>query len=59
MKPGAEPGQAVIFMPGKSKQDYKAFPTVSADETEYTHDALKLLVGLDLMGLTDKVLRKK
>ncbi len=58
VKPGAEPGQAIIFMPGKTKRDRLAFPTVSADETEYMQDGLKLLVGLEILGLTDKVLKR-
>ena len=56
--PGAEPGQAIIFMPGRSKEDYLAFPTVDAEETEYMHDALMLLKGLEILGLTDKVLKR-
>src|SRR3989339_792448 len=59
VKPGAEPGQAVIFMPGKTQDDYLAFPTVSREETEYMHDALMLLKGLEIMGLKEKVLGKK
>lgn len=59
VKPGAEPGQAIIFMPGKSQADYMAFPTVSVEETKYMKDALTLLQGLEIMGLTEKVLKKK
>lgn len=58
VKPGAEPGQAIIFLPGKRQEDYLAFPTVSREETEYMHDALMLLQGLEILGLTDKVLKK-
>jgi len=54
--PGAAPGQAIIFMPGSSKNDYFAYPTVSAEETGYLQDAFTLYKGLELMGLTDKVL---
>ncbi|MFZ3068755.1 MAG: hypothetical protein WA052_00360 [Microgenomates group bacterium] len=57
--PGALPGQAIIFMPGSSKADYLAFPTVSADETGYMQDAFTLFKGLELMGLTDKVLGRR
>lgn len=57
--PGAEPGQAIIFMPGKNNADYMAFPTVDAAETQYMQDALTLLKGLEILGLTDKVLKKK
>ncbi len=57
--PGALPGQAIIFMPGSSKTDYLAFPTVSADETGYMQDAFTLFRGLELMGLTDKVLGRR
>lgn len=58
VKPGAEPGQAIIFMPGKTQEDYLAFPTISREETEYMHDALMLLKGLEILGLKDKVLKK-
>lgn len=57
--PGALPGQAIIFMPGSNKTDYLAFPTVSADETGYMQDAFTLFRGLELMGLTDKVLGRR
>jgi len=57
--PGAEPGQAIIFMPGQSSSDYLAFPTVDAAETKYMQDALLLLQGLKILGLTDKVLNRK
>lgn len=57
--PGAEPGQAIIFMPGSSKDDYLAFPTVNADETGYMQDAFTLLKGLELLGITDKVLGRR
>jgi len=56
---GAEPGQAIIFMPGKGPADYLTFPTVSVGETEYMHDALMLLRGLEIMGIAEKVLGKK
>ncbi len=55
---GAEPGQAIIFMPGKTQADYLAFPTVNREETDYMHDALTLLQGLEILGLTDQVLKK-
>lgn len=55
---GAEPGQAVIFMPGKGPLDYSAFPTVSAEETEYMHDALMLLKGLEILGIKDRVMKR-
>lgn len=57
--PGADFGQAIIFMPGSSKNDYLAFPTVNAEETGYMQDAFTLLKGLELMGLTDKVLGRR
>jgi len=57
--PGAAPGQAIIFMPGSDKSKYLAFPTVSADETEYMQDAYTLLYGLEILGLTEQVLGKK
>jgi hypothetical protein len=57
--PGAEPGQAIIFMPGSNASEYMAFPTVDKDETEYMYDALTLLQGLSILGLTESVLGKK
>lgn len=57
--PGAEPGQAIIFMPGATKNEYMAFPTVNEDETGYMQDALTLLKGLEILGLTEQVLGKK
>jgi hypothetical protein len=57
--PGAEPGQAIIFMPGSNKNDYLAFPTVNADETGYMQDAFTLLKGLEILGLTEKVLGRR
>lgn len=57
--PGAEPGQAIIFMPGNNPSEYMAFPTVNKDETEYMHDALTLLQGLEILGLKEKVLTRK
>jgi hypothetical protein len=56
--PGAAPGQAIIFMPGSSKGEYLAFQTVSADETEYMQDAVTLLKGLEILGLTEQVLKR-
>ena len=57
--PGAEPGQAIIFMPGATKGEYMAFPTVNENETGYMQDALTLLKGLEILGLTEQVLGKK
>lgn len=62
--PGAEPGQAIIFMPGSTRNDYLAFPTVSAEETENMKDALTLLKGLEILertnpGIMAKVLKRK
>lgn len=59
VKPGAEPGQAIIFMPGDSQSDHMQFPTVNTAETEYMHDALLLYEGLRILGLTDAVMKKK
>ena len=53
--PGAEPGQAIIFMPGR----YMAYPTVNADETGYMQDAFTLKEGLRLLGITNKVLGRR
>lgn len=57
--PGASPGQAIIFMPGNSKSDYLAFPTVDAEETGYMQDAFTLMKGLEIMGLTEQVLGRR
>ena len=53
--PGSEPGQAIIFMPGK----YFAYPTVDADHTRYMQDAFTLMKGLEILGITDKVLGRR
>jgi hypothetical protein len=36
-----------------------AFPTVNADETGYLLDALTLLRGLEILGLTEQVMKRK
>lgn len=59
VKQGAEPGQAVIFMPGTKQSDYAAFPTVSREETEYMLDAFTLLKGLEIMEKSKPGLKKK
>lgn len=56
--PGSAPGQAIIFMPGSNKEDYFAYPTVDADETGYMQDAFTLLKGLEILGLTEQVMRR-
>lgn len=56
---GAAPGQAIIFMPGKTQADFMQFPTVCKEETEYMLDALMLLRGLNILGLTEKVMGRK
>lgn len=58
VKEGADPGQAVIFLPGKLQSDYTAFPTATFEETKYTEDALMLFKGLEILGLTDGIMRK-
>lgn len=57
--PGSVPGQAIIFMPGSGRNDYLAFPTVDVDETGYMQDAFTLLKGLEILGLTEQVLKRK
>ena len=64
VKKGAEPGQAVILMPGDIQAQYEAYPAVSREEAKYTLDALTLLKGLEIMevkrpGITKKVLGRK
>ena len=60
IKVGANPGQAIIFMPGRGPKDYNAFATANAEETEYMHDALMMLEGLKLLNLDPKrVLKRK
>ena len=49
--PGAEPGQAIILLPGKNKSDYLALPTAGIDESNYLPTALTLFIGL---GILDK-----
>lgn len=57
--PGAAPGQAIIFMPGTSKADYFAYPTIDAEETGYLQSAFTLMTGLELLGITDQVMGRK
>ncbi|HOX96583.1 MAG TPA: hypothetical protein PLI45_04360 [Candidatus Woesebacteria bacterium] len=52
--PGADPGQAIIFMPG----NYMAYPTIDAAETKLMQDSYKMLFGLEWLGITDQVLGK-
>ena len=59
VKPGSEPGQAIIFMPGRNRDEYMSFPTVNARETQDMHDALMLLKGLEILEKTKPGLRKK
>ncbi|OGD83896.1 hypothetical protein A2572_02980 [Candidatus Collierbacteria bacterium RIFOXYD1_FULL_40_9] len=59
VKPGAEPGQAIIFMPSKNKKGYMSFPTVNERDTEDMHDALKLLEGLNILGIKERVMKKR
>jgi hypothetical protein len=56
---GAPPGQAIIFMPGSSKEDYLAYPTNSIEETADMQGAFTLIKGLELLGITDKVLGRR
>jgi len=56
---GAPPGQAIIFMPGNNKEDYFAHATNSIDETGDMQEAFTLVKGLEILGLTDKVLGRR
>jgi hypothetical protein len=56
---GAPPGQAIIFMPGSSKEDYFAHPTNSVSETGDMQNAFTLMTGLEILGLTDQVLSRR
>jgi hypothetical protein len=57
--PGAEPGQAIIFLPGSNRFEYDAFPMSSAEDAGYMKDALTMKMGLDVLGLTDKVMGRR
>ncbi len=57
VSPGAIPGQAMVFMPGKGKKDYMAFPTTNPDESDYIPKALTILSGIDLLGYTPRQLK--
>jgi hypothetical protein len=60
VKVGANPGQAIIFMPGKGPKDYKTFATANVEQTEYMQDALMILEGIKLLKLDPKsVLKRK
>lgn len=52
---GALPGQALILLPGKRKDDYMAFPTSNPEETQLVHEALLLWKGLEILGEVERV----
>jgi hypothetical protein len=56
---GAAPGQAIIFMPGSSKSEYFAYPTIDAEETGYLQNAFTLMEGLKKLGKLDQVMGRK
>jgi len=55
---GAEPGQAIIFLPGKFQGEAMMIPTISKEQTEYMHDALMMEKGLELLGIKEWVMKK-
>lgn len=55
---GARPGQAIIFLPGKTQAENLAIPTISKEQTEYMLDSLMLERGLELLGIKDWVYKK-
>lgn len=59
VRPGAVPGQALIFMPGKHASDYLVFSTANASITKDLHEGLIIDGGLEILGLTEKVFGKK
>lgn len=59
VKIGANPGQAIIFMPGRGPKDYNAFATASVEQTEYMKDALMILEGIKLLKLDPKKVLKR
>ncbi len=52
---GADPGQGVILFPQESKSDYLAYPTANKEESNLLFDAFLLLVGLEKLGMLEKV----
>lgn len=57
--PGAEPGQAIIFLPGIDKYAYDAFPMASAEDAGYMKDALTMEIGSKILGLREKIMGRK
>lgn len=52
---GAEPGQAAILFPQTEASDYLMYPTSNIEESNLLFDAFMLLVGLEKLGLLEKV----
>lgn len=52
--PGAIAGQSTILAPGTKPEDYIVIPTANPEETQLFHEALILLYGLQILGLTNK-----
>ena len=52
---GAVPGQAAILFPQEKKGDHLVYPTNDVEESNLLFDAFMLLVGLEKMGLLEKV----
>lgn len=59
VKIGANPGQAIIFMPGRGPKDYNTFATANREQTEYTEDSLMIMEGIKLLGLDPKSILKR
>lgn len=59
VKIGANPGQAIIFMPGRGPKDYNTIATASVEQTEYMEDALMILEGIKLLKLDPKSILKR
>jgi len=52
---GAVPGQAAILFPKEKAGDHLVYPTSNVEESNLFFDAFLLLVGLEKMGLLEKV----
>lgn len=54
--PGAQPGQALIYMPGSTYADHMSFATASLEESRFLFESLFALRGSQILGITDSIL---
>lgn len=54
----ADYGQAVILMPGVTKEDYMVLPVANKTDLAYLAPASVLYVGSNILGITDSILSR-